>query len=582
MAVQAARPGASSAGGLAASGRWRSAAAQSVAWAPRRIERDHLEVGAVLVDRRQPFAALVCRCRARCARRGPARCPRSAPGCLRRADGQRRRSRASRPRRPPRDRTSRRRWSRCGTPGRLSTSASLPSSMAKTRRPRVCSTVNPRRVQAVTTTSCVSASRCDGTRASMPAPCPAWNGSRCSCWYAASRMRVRAACTSPISAALAAVRQAWRPDRRPLGERLFHARELGLDVRPAARGRGRALRTAAPRRRRCRAAAGNRRSRPGCGGRCGRAGRCAARRPTGFHGRSNSTRRRQNSKLRPSPPASVETRRLGPPGSRKRATSRSRRDGGSSSWKAPVASCARWLSAVRSISSVSRCATNTSVFSLRVAPARRLRRQPLDARVRGVHRLAPGLEARARPGRARRRARRPTPARGGCGRTFWRRATSLAAGAARNARFDRLARLPARGISMSIGMPTRGGSPPMSTRRVELVHGGSGRAARRAGPRSRLLGKLLRPQQLQQPEESVRVVFERRRAQEQHVAAEGGDRRDRPPRRLAGMSRRPSQPLRLVHDEQIDAGRHGLRAQLADARSASRARSPPAGAARTG
>jgi hypothetical protein len=41
----------------------------------------------------------------------------------------------------------------------------------------------------------------------------------------------------------------------------------------------------------------------------------------------------------------------------------SRRAGVNSSWKTPVASCARWLNAVRTISSVSRCATKTSVFS---------------------------------------------------------------------------------------------------------------------------------------------------------------------------------------------------------------------------
>ena len=39
-----------------------------------------------------------------------------------------------------------------------------------------------------------------------------------------------------------------------------------------------------------------------------------------FPGRSNSIRRRQNSKLRPSPPHSVDTSRLGPSGSRNRAT----------------------------------------------------------------------------------------------------------------------------------------------------------------------------------------------------------------------------------------------------------------------
>ena len=44
----------------------------------------------------------------------------------------------------------------------------------------------------------------------------------------------------------------------------------------------------------------------------------------GFHGRSNNTSRRQNSKLRPSPPHSVDTSRLGPSISRNLATSVSR------------------------------------------------------------------------------------------------------------------------------------------------------------------------------------------------------------------------------------------------------------------
>ena len=49
-------------------------------------------------------------------------------------------------------------------------------------------------------------------------------------------------------------------------------------------------------------------------------------------------------------------------------------------------------------------------------------------------------------------------------------------------------------------------------------------------------GKFVRPQQLQQPEEAVRVVFERRCAEQQEMTSERGDRRDGTIRRLAGMT----------------------------------------------
>ena len=102
----------------------------------------------------------------------------------------------------------------------------------------------------------------------------------------------------------------------------------------------------------------------------------------------------------------------------------------------------------------------------------------------------------------------------------------------------------------------------MSTRRVELVHGGSGTPTPSRASTSSVLGKFLRPQQLQQPEESMRIVFERRRAEQQDVPAERGDRRNRAIPRLAGMPGRTPQPLRFVDDEQVDAGRHRLRGQL--------------------
>ena len=111
-------------------------------------------------------------------------------------------------------------------------------------------------------------------------------------------------------------------------------------------------------------------------------------------------------------------------------------------------------------------------------------------------------------------------------------------------------------------MPTRGGKPPMSARRVELVHGGRGVAEREARLEAHVLGKLLRTEQLEQAEEPVGVVLERRRAQEQDVTAEARDRRDRPPAGLAGVARRAAESLCFVHDEQIDSRCHGLVGQL--------------------
>ena len=200
---------------------------------------------------------------------------------------------------------------------------------------------------------------------------------------------------------------------------------------------------------------------------------------SGLQGRSNRTRRWQNSKLRPSPPHSVETRRLGPSGSRNWATSMSRRAEDSASWKTPVATWARRLSSARSHSSVSRWATKTSVFSPGLPPARGLPRRATPAAGRPrrpAPRGARGPRRRGRGGpgaRRRRRARgaRDRPSAGGRGRG----APGLAA------RRRRAPAAPPSRPSPSTGRPTRGGRPPMSTRRVELVQGGSGSGrARRA------------------------------------------------------------------------------------------------------
>jgi hypothetical protein len=60
----------------------------------------------------------------------------------------------------------------------------------------------------------------------------------------------------------------------------------------------------------------------------------------------------------------------------------------------------------------------------------------------------------------------------------------------------------------------------------------------------------------------VRVILERRRAEEQDVTAERGNRRHRAPGGFTGMAGRAPEPLRLVHDEEIDPRRDGLRRQL--------------------
>ena len=96
----------------------------------------------------------------------------------------------------------------------------------------------------------------------------------------------------------------------------------------------------------------------------------------------------------------------------------------------------------------------------------------------------------------------------------------------------------------------------MSTRRVELVHGGSGSGRASRASKLSVFGEVGGPQELQQPEEAVHVVVERGRREQQHVASERGDRRDRAPGRVAGMARRPPQPVRLVDHQQVDAGRH--------------------------
>ena len=102
----------------------------------------------------------------------------------------------------------------------------------------------------------------------------------------------------------------------------------------------------------------------------------------------------------------------------------------------------------------------------------------------------------------------------------------------------------------------------MSARRVELVHGAQRRSLCQPRLEVHALGIVLWTQQLQQPEEAVRIAFERRRAEQQDVAAQRRNRSDGSPRRLTRVARRPAQPLRLVYDQQIDARAHRLLGQL--------------------
>ena len=174
---------------------------------------------------------------------------------------------------------------------------------------------------------------------------------------------------------------------------------------------------------------------------------------------------------------------LGPSSSRNLATSVSRLAADSSSWKTPLASCALALSASRSISSVSRWATNTSVFSF----ARRQRfasvnshwrrgsvrsiasaccRSPASSGPSTAFSAAPDASARRIRSRLFRRATRSdvSASSRSCATTSLRPPSSSGLRSAKRGR----------GGGRSIATGARGGSPPISTRRVELVHGGRG------------------------------------------------------------------------------------------------------------
>ena len=206
-----------------------------------------------------------------------------------------------------------------------------------------------------------------------------------------------------------------------------------------------------------------------------------------------------------------------------------------------------------------------------------------DPRVGASHARGPARAGPSRPGRAAPPARRRRPARAGSG------------GPSRGGR-RRAARAAPRTTDSSRGI----GPPVLVIRQVHRKRlarrqaadvgspGGAGAGRQRVaairGALSNcvLVRELLGSQQLQQPEEAVGVVLQRRGREQQRVAAQRGDRarrRGRPGRRGAPAAGAGGAPRRR------SAGRSRPRPPARSAggfRAASPARSPPAGGRRTG
>ena len=229
-----------------------------------------------------------------------------------------------------------------------------------------------------------------------------------------------------------------------------------------------------------------------------------------------------------------------------------------SSWKTPVASCARRLSAVWSASSVSRCATKTSVFSPRLASSR----APCSAShaMRGSSAsAAPRRRARAASGAAEDRRRSAAPEA-----SARRSGPRLLRGARRRAAPAR-ARI-ARSSASRVVPPPR--ADPLDR------HGRRAAAARRCrraasswctaeAARCAAEARLERPRPPGTRPAAAAGAAGRTRAtssssgdrgEQQDVAAQRRDRRDRAVRRVAGMAGRAAEAVRLVHDQQVDAG----------------------------
>ena len=257
----------------------------------------------------------------------------------------------------------------------------------------------------------------------------------------------------------------------------------------------------------------------------------------GFHGRSKSTSRRQNSKLRPSPPASVDTSRLGPSGLRKSATSVSRRAG--RQLFVECASCQLRAVTERRAQHFQRfavCDENERLL-VGVLPAPRLCEQPREAGVRAFIASACSRSARSSgPRTALSAAPDASPRR--TRSIFLRCATASTAGAGSKRRFDLTLKPPAgRVLDRDRNSHSRRQSADVgSARRAGAWRQGGSRS--QPCFKAHTVRKLLRAQQLQQPEEPVRIVFERRRAEEQYVTTEAGDWRDGSPRGFTWMAGR--------------------------------------------
>ena len=218
-----------------------------------------------------------------------------------------------------------------------------------------------------------------------------------------------------------------------------------------------------------------------------------------------------------------------------------------------VASWARRLSAARSHSSVSRWATKTSVFSPAArqpgaCAASHARRGSARVGLAGEGARAPRRRGPGAPG-----ATRPRRARGARARP--------SGGARGRAAPERRARRPrARGgssrprASPSIGdaHARRQAADVHAPRRAGAGGSGSGRASRasKLSPSGKSAGRSSCSRRKKPCTSSSSGIAR----QQQHVPAEGGDRRDRAPGRVAGMAGRPPQAVRLVDHQQVDAG----------------------------
>ena len=281
---------------------------------------------------------------------------------------------------------------------------------------------------------------------------------------------------------------------------------------------------------------------------------------SGLQGRSNSTRRRQNSKLRPSPPHSVETRRLGPPGQAELG----HLDVAPRRGQPLVEDAGRQLGAAAELrpQPLERLAVGDEDEGLlaRVPPRGRLPGEPREARVRRVRPLGEPAERRVSSPRGEPAGRPPRRARGAPGRP---------SGGGR-----------ARGARVRPGPPRPGpaarASRPGSRRGCRRA--GAGRRCPRGASRScREAGALCRASRASNVSSSGKsagrrswrsrkkpctssssgIAVRRRRCRPR--AAIGADRAPGGASRVPG---RAAQPVGLVHHEEVDARLHRAGGEL--------------------